>query len=174
MKFSRSLIIAFLIFPMNVMGVIPALLLWHSQPGRALEYFAIGFDAMRSVGGATMVALGLALCWKTVALFSEYGEGTPAPYDPPKKLVVQGPYIYIRNPMMVGVWLVLSGEAILFGSIPIGLWFLLFLGSCLILIPLWEEPDLEKRLGESYKHYKQKVPRWIPELPFNKAQDMDD
>jgi len=108
-----------------------------------------------------LIAVGAGLCWKTVSLFTEYGEGTPAPFDPPKKLVIRGPYIYTRNPMMVAVCLVLSGEALLFASVPLGLWFLTFLGLCLILIPFWEEPDLEKRFGESYRQYKQKVPRWF-------------
>ena len=107
-----------------------------------------------------LISVGVGLCWKTVSLFTEYGEGTPAPFDPPRKLVIQGPYIYMRNPMMVAVCLVLSGEALLFASALLGLWFLFFFGLCLVLIPLWEEPDLENRFGESYREYKQKVPRW--------------
>jgi len=69
---------------------------------------------------------------------------------------------------MVGVWLVLLGEALLFGSLPLGLWFLVFLVLCLILIPVWEEPDLEKRFGEPYRDYKLKVPSWVPKLPLRR------
>jgi|TARA_B100000749_G_scaffold90841_1_gene69104 protein-S-isoprenylcysteine O-methyltransferase Ste14 len=160
MKFYRPLIKAFLIFPINVMGVIPTFLVWCSRPGGVLERFPYSFSNVRSLVAMLLIAVGAGLCWKTVSLFIEYGEGTPAPFDPPRKLVIRGPYIYMRNPMMVAVCLVLSGEALLFASVPLGLWFLFFFGLCLILIPLWEEPDLEKRFGESYREYKQKVPRW--------------
>jgi|TARA_B100000745_G_scaffold21387_3_gene14621 protein-S-isoprenylcysteine O-methyltransferase Ste14 len=160
MKFYRPLIKAFLIFPINVMGVIPTFLVWCSRPGGVLEGFPYSFSNVRSLVAMLLIAVGAGLCWKTVSLFIEYGEGTPAPFDPPRKLVIRGPYIYMRNPMMVAVCLVLSGEALLFASVPLGLWFLFFFGLCLILIPLWEEPDLEKRFGESYREYKQKVPRW--------------
>ena len=160
MKFSRPLIKAFLIFPVNVMGVIPALLVWCSRPGGVLERFPYSFSNVRSLVAMLLIAVGAGLCWKTVSLFIEYGEGTPAPFDPPRKLVIQGPYFYMRNPMMVAVCLVLSGEALLFASALLGLWFLFFFGLCLVLIPLWEEPDLENRFGQSYREYKQKVPRW--------------
>ena len=160
MKFYRPLIKAFLIFPIHVMGVIPTFLVWCSRPGGVLERFSYSFSNVRSLVAMLLIAVGAGLCWKTVSLFIEYGEGTPAPFDPPRKLVIRGPYIYMRNPMMVAVCLVLSGEALLFASVPLGLWFLFFFGLCLILIPLWEEPDLEKRFGESYREYKQKVPRW--------------
>jgi protein-S-isoprenylcysteine O-methyltransferase Ste14 len=162
MKFSRSLVKAFLIFPLNVMGVIPALLVWCSRRDGILYYFPYSFSGLRSLIGILLIAMGLILCWKTVSLFTEYGEGTPAPFDPPKKLVVRGPYHYVRNPMMIGVWLVLSGEALIFGSVSLWIWFLNFLILCLILIPVWEEPDLEKRFGKIYREYMQEVPRWVP------------
>jgi protein-S-isoprenylcysteine O-methyltransferase Ste14 len=166
MKISRSLVKAFLIFPLNVMGVIPALLAWCSRPDGILYYFPSSFSGLRSLIGILLIAMGLILCWKTVSLFTEYGEGTPAPFDPPKKLVVRGPYQYVRNPMMIGVSLVLSGEALILGSVSLWIWFLTFLILCLILVPIWEEPDLEKRFGAPYQEYIQKVPRWIPLIQF--------
>ena len=168
MKLSRSLVKAFLIFPLNVMGVIPALLVWCSRPGGVLERFPYDFNSLRFIAGTLLVIAGAGLCWKTVSLFTEVGEGTPAPFDPPRKLVIEGPYIYLRKPMMVGVWLVLLGESLVFGSVLIGKGFLAFCGLCLILIPVWEEPDLEKRFGEPYREYERKVPRWIPKLSLHK------
>jgi protein-S-isoprenylcysteine O-methyltransferase Ste14 len=168
MKISRSLVKAFLIFPLNVMGIIPSILIWCSRPEGILNIFPYRFSSARSISGTLLIVVGVALCWKTVSLITEYGDGTPAPFDPPKKLVIQGPYNYVRNPMMIGVWLVLSGEALIFGSVPLGMWFLVFLGLCLILIPVWEEPDLEKRFGDSYREYKQKIPRWMPGISSRK------
>ena len=59
---------------------------------------------------------------------------------------------------------VLLGESLLAGSIPVLVWCLVFVQGCLILIPFWEEPDLERRFGEKYLAYKLQVPRWIPKL----------
>jgi protein-S-isoprenylcysteine O-methyltransferase Ste14 len=167
MKLSRSLVKAFLIFPLNMMGVIPSLLICYSQPGRALERFPCDFNSLRFIAGTFLIASGVRLCWKTVSLFTEVGEGTPAPFNPPRKLVIEGPYIYLRNPMMVGVWLVLFGESLIFGSVLLGAWFLAVCGLCLILIPVWEEPGLEKRFGEPYREYERKVPRWLPKFSLN-------
>ena len=66
--------------------------------------------------------------------------------------------------MMIGVIMVLLGESLLSGSILVLVWCLVFVQGCLILIPFWEEPDLERRFGENYFEYKRRVPRWIPKL----------
>jgi protein-S-isoprenylcysteine O-methyltransferase Ste14 len=167
MKLSRSLVKAFLIFPLNIMGVIPSILVWCSQPAGVLDRFPFDFSSLRFITGTLLVASGVVLCWKTVSLFTEVGEGTPAPFDPPRKLVIEGPYIYLRNPMMVGVWLVLLGESLIFGSVLLVVWFLAVCGLSLIFIPVWEEPGLEKRFGEPYREYERKVPRWLPKFSFN-------
>ena len=116
--------------------------------------------------------MGASLCWVAVSLFSEYGGGgTPAPYDPPKFFVARGVYRHVRNPMMIGVILVLLGEAMLSGSLPVFTWALIFFQACLVLIPFWEEPDLEHRFGEAYLEYKRKVPRWVPKLKSEPRAD---
>ncbi len=165
MKVTPSLIKAFIIFPLNVMGVIPGFLLWCSREGGFFEKYPLSFDLIRSFPGGLLIGAGASLCWISVSLFSEYGGGgTPAPYDPPKLFVARGVYTHVRNPMMIGVILVLLGEAMLSGSLPVFIWALIFFQACLILIPLWEEPDLERRFGEAYLKYNSKVPRWIPKL----------
>lgn len=165
MKVTPPLVKAFIIFPMNVLGVIPGFLLWCSREGGVFEKYPLTFDLIRSFPGGLLIGAGTSLCWISVSLFSEYGGGgTPAPYDPPKIFVARGVYTHVRNPMMIGVILVLLGEAMLFGSLPVFVWCLIFFQGCLILIPFWEEPDLERRFGEAYLEYKRKVPRWIPKL----------
>ena len=108
--------------------------------------------------------VGLYIIWITVSLFTDYGKGTPAPYSPPKILVAIGIYRYVRNPMMVGVWCVLIGEANLFISVGILIWFLIFFIGSILFVTLWEERDLETRFGEPYCEYKKRVPRWIPRI----------
>lgn len=108
--------------------------------------------------------IGLGLSVWTVTLFMKFGEGTPAPWDPPQKLVVRGPYRYVRNPMITGVVLILFAETLLFQSWPIAVWMMLFFIGNAIYFPLVEEKGLEKRFGDDYRVYKAHVPRWIPRL----------
>ncbi len=92
------------------------------------------------------------------------GNGTPAPWDPPKKLVIRGPYCYVRNPMIISVMLMLLAEVLLFQSWPIAAWIVVFFIGNSIYFPLVEEKNLEKRFGDDYREYKAHVRRWIPRL----------
>jgi protein-S-isoprenylcysteine O-methyltransferase Ste14 len=71
--------------------------------------------------------------------------------------------------MISGVFVVLLGEAVFFGSVALLLWFLLFVVLNLVYIPFWEEADLERRLGPPYLAYKRDVPRWVPRLKPRKG-----
>jgi len=90
-------------------------------------------------------------------------KGTPVPFNPPPQLVTTGPYAYTRNPMLTGVFSLLFGFGVLFGSV-----FLLIVFTPLfILINFWElksieEPELEKRLGEEYIEYQKRTPMFFP------------
>ena len=88
------------------------------------------------------------------------GQGTPAPVDPPKALVIRGPYRYNRNPMYVGIMGIIAAEALFFAS-----FFLLVYAAVLwlgfhLFVLLYEEPHLEKKFGPSYQEYCRLVPRW--------------
>ena len=113
---------------------------------------------------ASLIASGLVLFGWTVRLFAGAGQGTLAPWDPTQRLVVAGPYRHVRNPMISGVLAVLLGEAALFGSWPLFVWFLVFLALNQVYIPLSEEPGMERRFGEEYRRYARNVPRWLPRL----------
>ncbi len=114
--------------------------------------------------GCALIGLGLLIMYKTISLFASVGEGTLAPWDPPRKLVVRGIYRYVRNPMISGVLFILLGEAALFGSLALLVWFLDFFAFQAIYMPLVEERGLARRFGEDYLVYKRNVPRWIPRL----------
>ena len=161
MTVSSPLIKAIVIFPLNVMGVIPLLILWFS---REIEVYQVVL--LPTCLGLLFIILGLCVCWVTVAMFTDYGKGTPAPWAPPKILIEIGLYRYVRNPMMLGVWCVLLGEAVFFLSVGLFLWFLIFVAGSLVVIPLWEEADLGRRFGEPYLEYKKQVPRWVPRILF--------
>ena len=121
-----------------------------------------------SIVGLLILLIGLAAMILTIRMFIQSGEGTLAPWSPTKKLVGIGLYRYVRNPMILGVSLVLSGESILFRSYQIALWLAVFFLMNHFYFLLSEEPGLEKRFGRQYIEYRRNVPRWIPRLkPWN-------
>ena len=112
--------------------------------------------------GLALLAAGFALWLWTVRLFAQVGEGTLAPWDPTRRMVAQGPYRHVRNPMITGVVAFLAGEAALFGSLPLLIWAAAFFTINHVGFLVYEEPGLEKRFGEEYRAYKRGVPRWLP------------
>ncbi|HUF28708.1 MAG TPA: isoprenylcysteine carboxylmethyltransferase family protein [Gemmatimonadaceae bacterium] len=105
--------------------------------------------------------------------FAAHGRGTPAPVDPPRILVVRGLYRYVRNPMYLGVLLILLGEVLFFESLVL----LLFVLPWLLLVHLFvifhEEPSLRRRFGDSYEAYASAVRRWVPGPPYRRAEAVD-
>jgi len=152
---------AILALPFTVTVVIPAVITLAGGV-RALP----GLPTWLSVGailiGAALIALGVALMAWTVWLFHTTGKGTLAPFDPPKHLVVRGPYRHVRNPMITGVVSILCGEALALHSSGLLIWAAIFLMFNMIYFPLVEEPGLSKRFGSSYDEYLRNVPRWLP------------
>jgi protein-S-isoprenylcysteine O-methyltransferase Ste14 len=154
-------LLSVLLLPATVAIVIPALLI--SSSGVSLGWELPGMlTAGAILVGAVLVLAGLRLATETIALFGKVGEGTLAPWDPTRKLVVRGPYRRVRNPMITGVGLVLLGEAAIVGSPGILIAFGIFALANLTYIPLIEEPDLAARFGAEYEEYREVVPRWIP------------
>ncbi len=151
---------AILFLPFNVMVVIPGLLAHWNRA----ELSMAALPSVRALASAACFAAGLGLMVWTIRRFGREGEGTLAPWDPTRRLVVSGVYRHVRNPMITGVVLNLVGEALLLGSSLIGVWAGIFAAGNAIYIPLLEEPGLERRFGEDYLRYRSHVPRWIPRL----------
>ena len=114
--------------------------------------------------GIAVFFVGLLLAVSTIRLFSKLGNGTLAPWDATSKMVITGPYAYVRNPMITGIVLILIGEALILASWVIGLWAVVFLIINMFYFVLSEEPDLRKRFGQEYEEYSRNVPRYIPRL----------
>ena len=111
--------------------------------------------------GLVPILLGGATYLSCVWGFAHIGRGTPAPIDPPKKLVVSGPYRFTRNPMYVAVLCVVFGEAVLFASGRLLAYGVLILTAFHAFVVLYEEPTLRRQFGSSYKAYCSRVPRWF-------------
>jgi protein-S-isoprenylcysteine O-methyltransferase Ste14 len=111
---------------------------------------------------APVLLAGLAIYAWCVWDFATFGRGTPAPVDAPKRLVVRGAYRYTRNPMYVGVLLVILGQAIAFRSAALAL-YAVAVGACFhLFVVLYEERHLTRIFGEPYRAYCASVPRWLP------------
>jgi protein-S-isoprenylcysteine O-methyltransferase Ste14 len=105
--------------------------------------------------------IGLAMLIWCFWDFLAKGKGTPAPIEPPKELVVSGLYNHVRNPMYVGIALILIGHFLWFGF-----WNLLFYAAVVVVafhafVTFYEEPTLKRKFGASYEDYLKRVPRWI-------------
>ncbi len=155
---------AVLLLPFTVTIVIPMVLILLTSSLRLGWGWPFPLSLLPLVFGLVLIAFGLVFLVKTVALFVRIGQGTLAPWDATRRLVVVGPYRYVRNPMITGVFAILLGEAALLGSRPVLVWFGVFVLVNMVYMPLSEEPGLEKRFGEDYRVYKADVPRWLPRL----------
>ena len=120
---------------------------------------------MRGVGatGWLPIAAGIALYFACAFWgFAVRGRGTPLPLDPPKKLVVEGPYRIVRNPMYWGVGSVVLGEAAIFHSAALAQLAAVLAVGVIVFVLLFEEPELRRKFGEEYEEYCRRVPRWLP------------
>jgi protein-S-isoprenylcysteine O-methyltransferase Ste14 len=116
------------------------------------------------VVGLTLGLVGLALALGCVVAFAFAGRGTPAPFDPPRRLVVRGPYRAVRNPMYLGAGLYLVGSALFYRSTGVALYALAFLTVMHAFVLLYEEPMLRRTFGHDYEAYCERVGRWWPRL----------
>jgi protein-S-isoprenylcysteine O-methyltransferase Ste14 len=114
------------------------------------------------VVGMLLGASGAALALACILTFVFVGKGTPAPFDPPRRLVVQGPYRVVRNPMYIGAALALAGAALFYQSIPLVGYAGVFLLITHFFVVLYEEPTLRQAFERDYDAYCRRTGRWWP------------
>jgi protein-S-isoprenylcysteine O-methyltransferase Ste14 len=139
-----------------VLVLVPAQLL--SPPG-IVRPETIG--APQVAGMAVAVGGGAIALW-CILSFAVVGRGTPAPFDPPRRLVVRGPYAVVRNPMYIGAVLALGGAALFYESLPLLGYTAAFFLVTHIFVVLYEEPTLRRTFGADYEAYGRQVRRWWP------------
>lgn len=111
--------------------------------------------------GLFFVFLGIVLFFYCSSLFVRLGKGTPAPIEPPRKLVNKGIYNYTRNPMYFGYFSIILGEFFFLGHLVLFIYFLFIVLLINIYIIFIEEPKLEQRFGSDYRDYIKRVSRWF-------------
>jgi len=144
-------IFAFLALPGFVAFAVPL-----ASVGRAHIF------SLRHPAGVIPLSLGTLLLLWCVREFYVAGRGTLAPWSPPKHLVVSGPYRFCRNPMYVGVVLILFGWAALYGSRFLLLYAAAVLVAFHLRVLLVEEPCAARRFGDDWNSYRRRTPRWLP------------
>lgn len=117
---------------------------------------------VQQVFGMALGSVGAVVALWCIVVFAAKGKGTPAPFDPPRRLVAQGPYRYVRNPMYMGAGLALAGAALFYASLWILAYGAVFLLAMHLFVVLYEEPTLRRAFGQEYVEYCRRTRRWWP------------
>jgi protein-S-isoprenylcysteine O-methyltransferase Ste14 len=134
-------------------------------PGRLLTWSGVvrpEANGASQIVGVIVGGVGTVIAFWCIFAFVFVGKGTPAPIDPPRQLVIRGPYRFVRNPMYIGAALVLAGLSIFYESISVALYAGLFLLAAHIFVVVYEEPTLRQTFGQEYEVYCARVKRWWP------------
>lgn len=136
-------------------------------PARVLAWSGIARPAALGPAqaiGMAIAFLGGALALACILAFAFIGRGTPAPFDPPRRLVIRGPYRFVRNPMYLGAAAALLGAALYYGSPALATYAGVFLLLMHAFVVGYEEPTLRGTFGDDYGRYCAAVRRWRPRL----------
>ena len=159
--FLKNLVFTILV-PGTVAVVIPYRIVSQAPHGSV-------FEPLRLVCAAPAFLIGAPMYFWCLWDFAVVGRGTPAPIDPPRQLIVRGLYRYVRNPIYLGVLLVIVGWAVASGSRRVfvyGIAVALLFHAFVFLV---EEPLLRRRFGSAYEAYCGTVRRWLPGRPKGRA-----
>jgi protein-S-isoprenylcysteine O-methyltransferase Ste14 len=118
----------------------------------------------RQILGLVLATGGAGVALWCIVTFATHGRGTPAPFDPPRYLVIRGPYRFVRNPMYIGAGVALVGAALFFESWALLGYAGLFLLAAHLLVVTYEESALRGTFGQDYDQYCARVGRWWPRI----------
>ncbi len=162
MPHSASALAKTVLFTMFVPGTVAGIVPWWLRGSSGVP--AHGIQEWLAIA---VITIGVAVYLCTAFWgFAWIGGGTPAPIAPTKILVVQGLHRFVRNPMYIGIGLVVGGQAWLFHSLALALYLAFFALAVHLFVLFYEEPTLRKQFGEEYQRYRAEVPRWIPKVRF--------
>lgn len=146
--------------PFSVLFIIPRFLMNISNTKSLAGFGVVGVK----IAGFIIIWLGATLAvWCTILMFL-FGKGTPLVTSAPQKILNRNIYAYVRHPMMWSLIFVVLGQALMYGQLILIAWLIALSRILHLIVIHYEEPQLERRFGESWKEYCQKVPRWFPRL----------
>ena len=137
---------------------------------------SVGIARPAEIGASQVIGiiigtLGAFLALWCIFTFAWVGQGTPAPFDPPRRLVIRGPYRFVRNPMYIGAGLALAGASLFYQSLFLLGYAGVFLLVCHLFVIGYEEPALRRTFGSEYEMYCRKVKRWRPVIRHSGFED---
>ena len=142
-------VLAFLMLPTMIAGLIP----WLLSRGAGGATWSTPWGSVPAALGALIVVAATVSFWRR-------GRGTLAPWDPPRRLVVEDLYRFNRNPMYVGVTLVVLGWVLVTGHLACWLWSIVVPIAFHLRVVLYEEPTMAASFGDDWERYRAAVPRW--------------
>lgn len=155
-----SLLLRNLFFTILQPGIVTGLIPFWILGRQVKDNFTLSWDTYQ-YSGAIVFFIGLIIMLSCIISFAVKGKGTLSPADPTKRLVITGLYKYSRNPMYVGVMMILIGESIFFQSFSLAIYSTVIFIAFSLFIRSKEEPRLKKDFGEEYVRYCQRVRRWF-------------
>lgn len=147
-----------LLVPGTVAGWLPFYLARGGEAARGAT------PAMQAIGAALFL-IGWAILLWCVRDFVRRGRGTPAPYDPPRALVTDGLYRFVRNPMYVGALTAILGVGVWYWSVPVFVYAAVMALVFHVRVVFFEEPVLARMFGAEFTAYRERVRRWLPTRP---------
>jgi protein-S-isoprenylcysteine O-methyltransferase Ste14 len=147
-------VLFFFVAPAMVGGLVPWLLAGEHDPAAPAAVAA----------GVLLAVAGLVVLVACFVRFVREGGGTPAPVAPTRELVVGGVYRFVRNPMYLAVGAVIAGQALMFASLAVLVWLVIFAVAVVAFVVGYEQPTLRYTYGSSYDAYCKAVPAWWPRL----------
>jgi len=148
-----------LLFLLLAPGVVAGVIPWLITQWRIPEWGAWLWLVLPVAG--VLILAGVAFLLTSFVRFALAG-GTPAPPEPTQRLVVEGPYRYVRNPMYLAVSSIILGQVVLFASWWLLGYLLVVLLAVVVFVRGYEEPTLERTYGDQYRRYRRNVPGWWP------------
>ncbi|MGO2152168.1 MAG: methyltransferase family protein [Microbacterium gubbeenense] len=140
------------------LAAFPLVIAWFEQRWDV----ALSLPVAVRVSGIALLVLASALGLWSAATMASLGDGTPLPSASARRLVVAGPYVFVRNPMAVAG--IVQGVAV---GLVLGSWLVVAWALCgsvvwnSIIRPI-EERDLEDRFGDAFRAYRDRVSCWVP------------
>jgi protein-S-isoprenylcysteine O-methyltransferase Ste14 len=156
---ARSLV-QLVVFWSTFFLAVPAVLVW-AEDRAGIAWPTLGEQPWPALGAGAFALASVVGLW-SCATMATVGLGTPLPAATARRLVVRGPYRFVRNPMAVAGAIQTIGVGMWAGS-----WTVVLAGATgavawhLLIRPM-EEADLLERFGASYEQYRAQVRCWVP------------
>ena len=156
-----SLVVRNLFYTILQPGVVAGAVPWLIARGVGRTLAPERLTLVRYYAGLAIAIVGVLLTLYCIYLFMTVGRGTLSPADPTRRLVDRGVYRWSRNPMYIGILMVLAGQMLYTGFWELGLYALVVFGVFHLYVTRFEEPRLRRDFGEDYVRYCRRVNRWF-------------